>query len=185
MVTNITNKYQNYKLWSSGFFGNKLQMWRTVDAYKESGYINTVSLRYLGDSGGMWCKFDVTSAMIDNVVSQWISEGADYSRIMVNEGALDETIALQGELLNDTFFDYFLYSTVQLKMRDALKKESKVARGLVAKHLLIGYMTPSSWSDFEVLLDQYPGHVFEVSVYNKCFGDTPGRNAVVWEIRKY
>jgi hypothetical protein len=47
-------------------------------------------------------------------------------------------------------------------------------------------MTPSSWADFEALLELYPSHVLEVSVYaGTTVGDVPGRNAVVWEVRRY
>jgi hypothetical protein len=46
-------------------------------------------------------------------------------------------------------------------------------------------MTPSSYADLEVLLERYPDHVFEISVWASCLGDTPGRNAIIWEIRRY
>ena len=57
--------------------------------------------------------------------------------------------------------------------------------GLRADMMVRGCMTPSSYSDWRELLDLYPGHVLEVSIWDSCIGDVPGRNAVVWEIRKY
>jgi len=35
------------------------------------------------------------------------------------------------------------------------------------------------------LLDLYPDHVIEFSAAEVFVGDRPGRNAVVWEVRKY
>jgi hypothetical protein len=64
-------------------------------------------------------------------------------------------------------------------------KRSEGIFGLRAAIMLRAAMTPSSYEDWRVLLDQYPGHVLEVSVYDRCIGDTPGRNALVWEVRRY
>jgi len=46
-------------------------------------------------------------------------------------------------------------------------------------------MTPSSHDDWNELLERYPGHVLEVSIYDRCLGDLPNRNSLVWEVRKY
>jgi hypothetical protein len=70
-------------------------------------------------------------------------------------------------------------------MRDALKLAPSVAQGLYSDVLIREAMTPSSYEDWKVLLDQYPGHVLEVSIFSRCLGDIPGRNALVWEVRRY
>jgi hypothetical protein len=70
-------------------------------------------------------------------------------------------------------------------MRVALDLKKEVATGLVARELVRHFMTPSSHEDWLALLDRYQGHVFEVSIYDRCLGDVPGRNALVWEIRRY
>jgi len=60
-----------------------------------------------------------------------------------------------------------------------------VAQKLRSDLLLKLAMTPASHEDWNLLLERYPGHVLEVSVYDRCLGDTPGRNALVWEVREY
>jgi hypothetical protein len=70
-------------------------------------------------------------------------------------------------------------------MRDALGIDTQIAQGLRADLLIREAMTPASYDDWQILLERYPGHVFEVSIYDRCLGDCPNRNALVWEIRRY
>jgi hypothetical protein len=70
-------------------------------------------------------------------------------------------------------------------MRDALAEAPETSTGLASDLLLRSVMTPLSYEDWRLLLDRHPGHVLEVSVYEHCLGDTPGRNALVWEVRRY
>jgi hypothetical protein len=57
--------------------------------------------------------------------------------------------------------------------------------GLAARMLLRKHLNPSSLADLEALLERYPGHVVELSACDRCFGTVPGRNAIIWEVRKY
>ena len=185
---NILTKKQNYRLWQSGAFGNKLRAWRTVEEWQASGFGGSVSLRCLRDNPNGErgpCMYDVASGEVEF----WIDEFARTSfvrrdEIMINESAPDEAVVLQGEYLNELQGGLY-YSRVQLKMRDALRIAPEGALGLRADMLLRGAMTPSSYDDWRLLLDAYPGHVLEVSIYDRCLGDVPGRNALVWEIRRY
>lgn len=187
----ILNKKQNYRLWQSGAFGNKLRAWRSVDEWRVSGFPRLVVLRTLMGGGGP-CEYNLTPEKVEVVVQSWMALGISPDHIMVNEAAPDYDVALQGEYFNDIFnygdiagWGYFLYSREKAQMRDALKAAFGVAHSLRADLLLRLAMTPSSYEDWLVLLDRYPGHVFEVSIYANCLGDTPGRNTLVWEIRRY
>lgn len=93
---------------------------------------------------------------------------------------------LQGELTNLNGWWELYYSTVKdLPMREALAKEAKTIRGLSAKMKLRGVMNPLSYDWLEVLLDRYPGHAIEFSVFDKHWGNLPGYNTVFWEVRDY
>jgi hypothetical protein len=111
---------------------------------------------------------------------------------MVNEAAPDGSMLIQGEYLNDisvvgdkVIWGWFLYSRAQPQMRQALAEAPERAHGLRADLLLRMAMTPSSYDDWLLLIERYPGHAIEVSVYDRCVGDIPGRNALVWEVRRY
>lgn len=181
----ILTKKQNFKLWVSGGLGNRLRVWSSLGELEANGFQGLISLRYLG-IGGQWCFYDLPLTEVRAKIALMVSEGADEKLIMLNEGAPDDSIEIQGELWNGMDRPYwFRFSRAKLKMRDALKVSSETSQGLQSLNLLRSTMTPSSWGDFEVLLEMYPDHVFEVSVYSRCLGDTPGRNALVWEIRRY
>lgn len=187
-MTIVATKRQNYRLWQSGAFGNKLRAWRTVEEWRASGFGGRVVLRALLPVGGGPCRYNLEPDEVDRVVDCWIAEGMHREAIMVNEAAPDQAAVLQGEYLNDIvsfYWNTFHYSRVAAHMRIALGEEMHMATGMMSDMLLRGAMTPSSYEDWRVLLEQYPGHVLEVSIYNHCIGDTPGRNTLVWEVRRY
>ena len=188
----VLSKPQNYRLWQGGAFGNKLRAWRTVDAWRESGFDRKVVLRTLMEGGGGPCCYNLQPEEVDAVVDTWLALDIPLDKIMVNEAAPDGDVILQGEYLNDIYeidgeagWGYFHYSRAKFQMREALRVASEVAQKLRSDLLLKLAMTPASHEDWNLLLERYPGHVLEVSVYDRCLGDTPGRNALVWEVREY
>jgi hypothetical protein len=48
----ILSKKQNYRLWQSGAFGNKLHAWQTVSAWRASGFVGNVTVRCILPIGG-------------------------------------------------------------------------------------------------------------------------------------
>ena len=187
----VLSKVQNYTLWQSGAFGNKLRAWRSVRAWRASGFAGKVVLRTLMEGGGP-CAYGLTPDEVERFAAIWIKDGIPADKIMVNESAPDNSMILQGEYLNDidtvdgtVGWGWFRYSRAKAQMRDALKEASEVSRSLRSDLLLRLAMTPSSYEDWLVLLERYPGHVLEISVYEHCVGDIPGRNALVWEVRRY
>jgi hypothetical protein len=197
-MTPILNKKQNYDLWQSGAFGNKLRAWRTITEWRLAGghtdlWDVKVALRTLREGGGP-CRYNLEPCDVDNVAMNWMDHNhVLWEQIMVNEMAPDSDLIMQGEYLNGICQDeegfalwgYFFYSTVKHHMRDALRIRPEHTYGLRADVLLRRAMTDASYEDWRVLLDQYPEHVLEVSIYDRCLGDIPGRNALVWEVRRY
>ena len=178
----ITTKAKNYELLSKGKLGNTIKTWGSLAEFKESLYVGEVTIRYKGLSGGQFCYYSVSD--VDSVVSEIEGKGGGKEKIVINESAPDEFLTVQGELMRNTHGLYFFYSTKQGKMRDCLKSASSVF-GLRAKIILQHYLTPSSYEDVMDLLDEYPDHVIELSAYSKCLGSRTGRNALIWEVRKY
>jgi hypothetical protein len=182
----VAGKAQNYRLWQGGFYGNKLRAWRTLPDLYNSDYRGNTTIRYLGDVGGQWCRYDVPFDLVGPATHELMCDGADIDRIMYNEALPDESLVLQGELW--TGADAWLwmrYSTVCKKMRDALAETTQFSSGLKSLNLLKSHMSPSSFSDLEVLIERYRDHAIEFSVCSCPFGNTAGRNAVVWEVRSY
>lgn len=57
--------------------------------------------------------------------------------------------------------------------------------GSAANILLRHILNENSYDDLMILLDTYPDHIVEFSALDVCFGTVPGRNAIVWELRRY
>lgn len=180
----ILRKEDQYRLWQSGLFGNKLRTWNSYAEVIASGYQGTVTMRYRGSAGGGFVQYEVPLSSILSAQEEWKRSGAQEDLITFNESAPDSQLVLQGEVMHDYRGYVFFYSDEKKKMRDALRHGRHV-EGLHAKLLLEMSMTPSSFADLEALFDRYPSSVVELSVYEFCLGDIPGRNTVVWEVRNY
>jgi hypothetical protein len=192
MTEPILNKKQNYRLWQSGAFGNKLRAWRTVESWWDSGFEGRVVLRTLLPLGNGPCVYNLLPDDAFYTAQVWITQGIPSDAIMINEAAPDQDVILQGEYLNDVceidgrvYWSIFKNSFVQAHMRDALKQSHLTVGNMNADHLIRSAMTPASYEDWQELITRYPGHVLEVSIYDRCLGDLPHRNALVWEVRRY
>lgn len=189
----ILTKQQNFRLWQSGAFGNKLRAWRTIDEWWAGDYKGPVVLRTLLPSGGGGpCVYNLNPNEVESVALIWSLDGIPRDWIMVNEYAPGHTTILQGEYLNDIYtldgearWGFFYYSRARAPMRKALVESSAYVDGLRADLMLCEAMTPGSYEDWQALLERYPRHVFEVSIYDGCIGDLPNRNTLVWEVRRY
>ena len=180
----IDSKNKSFELYQTGLFGNKLRSWDSVQEYKESGHVGTVTVRYKGNSSSPFCKYNIKSSDADSVIKSIISSGAKEELIVLNESAPDEKLLIQGELTKDSGGYSLFYSCEQGKMRDCMKFGIQIY-GLSAKLLLMKYMNANSYADVMELIDSYPDHVIEFSTYDQCLGSCHGRNTIIWEVRKY
>lgn len=179
----VFTKQHNLKLWTTGAYGNRLRCWRTIEEYEQSNFSGLVVLRYL-EPNKPWCKYNLRKAEVQPVIEQFVSQGAQRSKIMINEAAPDKYVIFNGELWLGPH-EELLYSTVKMHMRPALAAQQLRAQGLYTRMLLRSLMTPSSYEDLQVLIETYNEHAIELSIYSICIGNIPGRNALVWEVRKY
>jgi len=178
----ISSKVISFDFYFKGLFGNKLRTWPTLEDFKKSGYVGSVTIRYRGDKGGMYCAYNVTNPL--EVISKFVGEGANIDLFIFNESAPDEKLTIQGELTYDYRGYNLFYSTEKGKMRDCLKN-GKTITGLAAKLLLQSHLFPSSLEDLMELMELYPEHVIEFSTYEMALGDCSNRNTLIWEVRKY
>jgi hypothetical protein len=180
----INTKRQNYELCHAGAYGNRVRQWDSIEAWQASDYLGPLALRVALEQGGGPKEFHVPPERVMDWASFWnISYGIRREQIRLSEMA-DGRRVLQGQYAND-FTGEFLHTFETGPMPEALAASHAYAFGLRSKLLLRAHMTPSSYADLEVLLDRYPDHVFEISVWASCLGDTPGRNAIIWEVRRY
>lgn len=180
---NVLTKQENWRLVTSGAYGNRLRHWRSLNELQADGFGGPVSIRYLGAGGGP-CLFDVKAEDVEDEVLKLRSAGWSEKLLCFNEGAPDRSIIIQGELYN-TIPYHARVSYEKVKMREALRRDFTDLSGWVALEAFRTKMSPSSRDDLEELLKSYPEHVLEISVYGRMLGDCPGRNSLIWEVRKY
>lgn len=184
-LNSVSTKQQALHLLRTGRLGNTLRVWQHLSDVEADGYQGTLSLRYAGAFGGMFCAYNVAVHDVPAVLEKWTRQGADTQLVQYNESAPDEYLTLQGELMRNHLGLYLFGSTECCKMRDALRNSGQHLWGLQAKLTLQRHVDPSSYDDLMDLLDTYPGHVVEFSTYAIDLGCAPHRNTVVWEVRDY
>jgi hypothetical protein len=179
----ITSKEKNYELLRNGFLGNRLRFWDSHQSLLKSDYTGTVSMRYKGTASNFYA-YEVKIKDIQKMIYEWTQKGADKNLIIFNESAPDKKLLIQGEIMHGAHGYYLFYSTEKKKMREALKT-GRHAYGLAAVQLIKMHIDPQSFNDLLVLLELFPEHVVEFSTYSIDLGNIPGRNTVIWEVRKY
>lgn len=181
----VTSKRQMYRMLSDGSFGNTIPQFFSIDEWLKdpsSMKYKHWGVRTLRPAGPCWLNCPRTevwgyclslnepvniSMMIDKVTKIKL-----WAEVVRTEAGL----AVYGIVNPDTKTKTW---------RSAMPSEGVQRYGLAALNVLKQNLNESSLADLEVLLDEYPDHVVELSACASNIGTTPGRNAVVWEVRKY
>lgn len=181
----VTSKSDGIRRWHLGEFGNKLRTWSVDGWVIQQKYDEDVGLRYSDPrGGGAAFEAHLMPPQACSRLDAWVDMGRDLEHITVCEEAPDHRLMINGELLLDHSWAFF-HSRIKKPMRAALREAGKWMYGLTTRHTLKSLMSPSSWSDLEALVDLYPDHIVELSVYECLLGQCPGRNTIIWEVRKY
>lgn len=187
----ILTKLDNYRRCHAGEYGNRLLQWASIEEWKASGYDQPVCMRTALHAGGGPKAFNVAPEEVEAQAATWVKLGVPRDRIRLSEMA-DGMRVLQGQYFNgictidgEVHNGVFKLTFATGPIPVALSRHQKTVYGLTATLLIRHFMTPSSYSDWQELLNRYSDHVLEFSVWESCVGDIPGRNAVVWEVRRY
>lgn len=174
----IESKEQMADLLVRGCLGNTVRIFRTEHELLDSGAPLT-SVRCLGrpnlphESG-----FPALQAF--PLARSYETEFG--CRTLVSEAPDDSRLLIQGELSMIENRFYFFHSFMKTSLRLALRKGIEL-KGLPVFWMLKGYLNSASFDDIRELMELYPNHVIELSIYDYCLGTRKGRNYVVWEVR--
>lgn len=180
----IRHKADYYALAARGVLGNTVERFFSLDDWKRrSSTYSSWGVQTTRVPGGpcrlncpteeveaTWAKFlpyvPVVSPMLSACIpTLWAGDAWDSPT----------GLSLHGLLAPPLGFDW----------RASMKTDQRSWHGTAARALLRSLMTPDSYEDMTDVFERYPGHVYEVSVFERCVGTRPGRNAVVWEVRAY
>lgn len=196
MNSPIVRKSQFVRLYKRGVFGNRSPTWDSVMDWFNDQFNSWSNVPYLPDDGrkfhlrnriaGGATYYDLSAYELVSTLSKVEGEVDNY---YVSEMAPTEHTVIQGEvcLRINTGTDQrgglcLTYTKVRKPMRDALAEQTLHAVGLKANLLLREYVDEYEW--LMELLNNYPDHVVEFSVYRIPFG-TLNWKTVIWEVRKY
>lgn len=155
-------------------------MWDTLEEFISSNYMGLIHIRNRTAGGPTY--YDIQSFDIPVYWDRYeCSNGSFYLAAM----APTEKTLFQGEVCRNYRGIELTYTTVRKPMRDALAIDTRTAQGIIAVSLLRKYMCPTSYDWLETLLDSYPDHVVEFSVFDCYWGTIPHMNTVFWECRNY
>lgn len=115
------------------------------------------------------------------------ARGANRDALYVQDIPYPNTDRLiQGELLDGDQGRFYLYYTVggNLNLRDDLRERGQHVEGLKAEILLETLLTPTEWYNLMELMEKFPGHVTEFTLFSKPCGALNSR-LVIWETRLY
>ena len=183
IIPRIKNKKDSYRIWEQGGFGNRLQAWFSLEELREASYSGQVGIRYSDVRGGgsLFVPF-LDQNTLTAKVKELEEKGYRRADMVFSEMAPDYALTINGEV-ND-FWDLW-YSHVKKPMRIALKEWSRHESGVRARMIMRQFMNDASYADLCALMDLYPAHTIEFSCYPFHLGNIPGRNSVIWEVRKY
>lgn len=179
MRSPVNNKSSYYRRWLAGEFGNRPRAWGHIDELEKSSYVGLVNIRSTV-AGSTKTTHHVPKSLCRAKLAEL---GLPIAEAKFNEAMPDESLLIQGELSCDHCGWRLSYSFDKAVMRTAMQNARHVD-GIVARVLLGEFCDASSFDDLSALLDEYPDHVIEFSVYRFPVGDCR-RNTIVWEVRRY
>lgn len=170
----INTKTKMYRYLQAGKFGNTMQIF---DSLEKAPNINNLGVRFMKIGSINRCipnisKRDLLRLKLD------LSE----AKIFVCPENVGGNV-LNAELMRSHEGLNLRYKVGNMIMRQAMNAPDR-AIGLRAKMILQCYLDATSYDTLMDLLDLYPDHVIEFSVFDKAMGIFE-RRTIIWEVRKY
>lgn len=178
----ILLKEDYYLLYNSGLLGNKAITWNNFEDFLKSNH-NLVCIR--SKDVGIKTRYNIPREKAEEEMKAMFLEGCKREDLRFNQSMPDQHLSVQGEIMITETGLYVLYSKLKKPMKQGLAEQSLHASGLLAAKILEHYLSPSSLSDIQALLELFPDSIIEFSAYDIPVGNLPGRNTIIWEVRNY
>jgi|APSaa5957512535_1039671.scaffolds.fasta_scaffold69000_3 hypothetical protein len=187
----IKSKEIFYILYNKGVLGNRPKTWNSIEEINQSNWAGKYTIRIAvpGHKG----MYNIPKETLQEKINNLKSQGIEEKHIVFNQSMPDHKIKIQGEIIEITTEEsngfpagiYLTYSTVKDTMKEGLKKQTLHAKDNEAIVLLKKHLNPNSQLEIQNLINNFPNHVVEFSVYENNIGDLPERNTIIWEVRSY
>lgn len=181
----ITSKQQMYPLLAAGALGNTIPHYNSLAEWRTDPNWANPTLRWAVRTkvaGGPFHPH-LTAAEVPEVVERVRQYGVDISVMLTSVGE----VTFYGEAWDSPRGLVVCgreWPGPDHQPREIMRTPD-CWEGVAALLLLQRHLNPNSLDDLRVLRDRYPGHVYEFSTMDRCYGMVPGRNTIFWEVRAY
>jgi len=171
----INTKLKMYRFLKKGLFGNTSKIYESLSEMPNN---IPMSMRYNRPGNIKRCNPGITKKEI-------IKNKINFNDITVCEQPeLKGKCVLNAELMINHKGLNLRYKVGNMWMRPAMKNPDR-AIGLKAKFILEKYLNSSDYDTIMDLLNIYPDHIIEFTVFDHYVGTIPNRNTIIWEVRRY
>lgn len=183
----VRNKRQMYSLLSQGAFGNTIRQYFDLVEWQSCPYAQSIYLwgvRTLTPGGP--CLLYCPRGAVPATVRQYEDRGHRVNLSVMIDDLVRVTLLADIYDSPTGLLVYGIeYPPQGASWRALMPSQGKQHTGLAAHNLLRRHLNECSLADLEALRENYSGHVYELSACDRPFGTVPGRNAVLWECRRY
>lgn len=183
----MTTKVRMYDALRAGCFGNTIPQWFSLDKWlvdPEAQRYQVWGVRTLTPGGP--CRLFCPTGEVPSTVADYESKGHRCNISIMIDAILNVTLFADAYDSETGLRVYAVeYPGKGASWRKAMPEKGKQYDGLAARLLLRKHMNAASLADLEAIFERWPGHVVEFSACDRNFGTVPGRNCVIWEVRKY
>ncbi len=181
----ISDKQQMYRMLAAGDFGNTIPQFFSVDewaASKDCDRFDMWGVRTLAPGGP--CRLNCPRLEVCRTAGDFISAGYGINISCMVDVACNVTLWAEAYDSPAGLIVYGIeYPPKGASWRALMPTQGKHWHGTSAKMLLQKHLNANSLDDLSVLRATYPGHIYEFSALEQCFGTIPHRNAIMWEVR--
>lgn len=181
---NLSNKAEVTRLFAIGAFGNAAGQWDYPESALRAGS-RLFAIRYRGPGSNGVCEYDIPWYHLTEKWWRITGTRGHHIDFYISDCSNPNSLVIQGEVCLTTRGIRLEYTTVQKKMRLALKEERLFAERTAARCILRHHLDGSGLDRIDEILTQHPDAVIEFSCWSVSWGDQPGERTIIWEVREY
>lgn len=182
MKPSVLNKQDMYRRIATGEFGNVIPKWYDMGGWKIAAETYTTHLwgvQHTKIAGFPGTRLNVRTEDVQVIIADNFG-GENYCiSTMIHQHG---TPLWEGDVTRE-------YISGTFKPAGGTWRKHMLAprliHGSAARLVLRSLLNENSFDDLQILLEEYPDHVVELTALDCCYGTVPHRNAIIWEVRKY
>ncbi len=182
----VLDKADMYRRLAAGEFGNTIPQYFDYAEWiaSDPAFGSLWGVRTLTPGGP--CRLNCPAAEVGDTITRFHPHKPNISMMVESHSHVTAWIEVCDVWSGERIVRVHEYpKTPGETWRNTQPFKAKDYTGVAGRLLLSKHLNWNSYEDLCILLEEYPGHVVELSALERCYGTVPHRNAIVWEVRKY